>query len=129
MFSQKTMDRCIEHARKNPIQSRGRTSISRMAALIISENWLEFQGVNSYKTHPLVKRFSKDDTKICLHAEMDALVKYFRYDPGWTGPLSHYDIYIARVLKDGTPALAKPCETCLGALTYFGIRNIYWTGQ
>lgn len=123
-FRQELMDRCIQHAIKNPIQSRGRTSISRMAALITNKYNDDYYGQNKYKTHPLMKRFSRSDDKLCLHAEIDALLKMDSYPD-----FSCYDIYIARVLKNNTPALAKPCSTCLGALTYFGIRNMYWTAN
>ena len=129
-YDQKLMDRCISHALANPIKSRGRTSISRMAALLANENHkYQFSGWNKYKTHPLMYQFSKDHNKICLHAEIDVLLQLI----GWTGQytgvlnLTNWDIYVARVLKDGTPALAKPCDTCMGALNYFGIRNIYHT--
>ena len=84
----------------------------------------------------MMKRFSKDDNKIYLHAEIDALLTFFvRYqerldsDMSMAEKLSNANVYVARVLKDGSPALAKPCDTCLGALMYFGIlpENIHWT--
>lgn len=129
MYSQKLMDRAINHAIKNPIQSRGRTSISRMAAVLVSDRYnIQYVGINSYKTHPLVKKFSKSEEKLCLHAELDALIQVCRrWDESYEDVFSYYDIYVARVLKDNSPALAKPCSCCLGALTYFGIRNIYHT--
>ena len=124
MYDQKLMDKACLHARSNQIKSRGRTSISRMAA-IITNGKFEFIGYNQYKTHPLMYQFSKDHNKICLHAEIDAIIQTEPYE--WIGQLSNFDIYIARVLKNDTPALAKPCNTCFGALTYFGIRNIFHT--
>jgi tRNA(Arg) A34 adenosine deaminase TadA len=128
MYDQKLMDKAIQHAINNPIKSRGRTSISRMAAVIGNGRtfWI---GLNQYKTHPMMLKFSKDHNKICLHAEVDALISYNTcLAAGLYGEeLDHYDIYVARVLKDDSPALAKPCNTCFGALSYFGIRNIYWT--
>lgn len=124
-YDQKLMDRCIRHALDNPIQSRGRNTMSRMAALITNgSSGDDIFAWNKYKTHPLMLRFSKDHTKIHLHAEISALVVALSHTPYY---LPDYDIYIARVLKNGEPALAKPCDTCFGALTYFGIRNIWWT--
>lgn len=122
------MDKVIAHATHNPITSRGRTSISRMAACI-TDGVIRQLGWNTYKTHPLMYRFSKDHTKICLHAEIDALVRLSaRY--GLTDLQDFgFDVYVARVLKDGTTALAKPCGTCMGALVGLGINynHIYWT--
>lgn len=129
MLDPQIMDRCIQYALKNPIQSRGQTSISRMAA-ILTDGRMEYVGVNQYKTHPLMFKFSKNHNKISLHAEIDAILKKVSRDGSFEdNELCWLDIYVARVLKDGTPALAKPCETCMGALMYYGIRNIYWTGQ
>jgi tRNA(Arg) A34 adenosine deaminase TadA len=121
-YDQKIMDRVIQDAIKNPIISRGRTSISRMAAWITDGSEI-FEGWNTYKTHPMMYKWSEDHDKICLHAEIAALIQALR-EYSW---LYNFDCYIARVLKDNTPALARPCETCLGALTYYEIRNIWWT--
>lgn len=134
-YDLKLMDHCLSHALKNPIQSRGRNTISRMAALI-SGKYLSngpypaWVGLNQYKTHPMMYRFSKDPTKIYLHAEIDAinsLISFYNSEHKIRDILSSCDIYVSRVLKDGTSALAKPCSSCFGALTHFGIRNVYWT--
>lgn len=36
-------------------------------------------------------------------------------------------IYIARVLKDGNPALARPCKKCQNVLRAHGIKKAYFT--
>src|SRR4051812_5880582 len=128
MFRQELMDKTIQHALKNPIQSRGRNTISRMAAVITNDGYPDWRGMNCYKSHPMMFRFSKNHSKISLHAEISALlgvVSFYHNEYKIREILSDCDIYVARVLKDGSTALAKPCETCLGALTYFNIRNIY----
>lgn len=129
-YDQRLMDRAIAHAKANPIVSKGRTSISRMGALLVGNNVLQYYGHNKYKSHPLALKFSKDHNKICLHAEMDALIKLlqnFHYSYHKILEDIPFDIYVARVLKNNQTALAKPCPACLGALSYFQIRNIYWT--
>lgn len=127
MFSQKMMDEAIHHARSNPIVPRGRTSIGRMGALITNGE-VGAYGQNSYKTHPLARKFSGDDNRICLHAELAALIRFqSRFVKPFEFDMKDFDIYVARVLKNNTPALAKPCNACMGALRYFNIRDIYWT--
>lgn len=117
------MQRAIDHAISNPIVSRGRTSISRVSALITNHN-IRYYGWNQYKTHPMMFRFSKNPNQLCLHAEIDALLGAYK---ARGADLSDFDVYVARVLRNGSPAFAKPCETCMGALTFFKVRRIYWT--
>jgi hypothetical protein len=95
-----------------------------------------FIGRNSYRSHPVAKRFSGTDAKICLHGEIDALVKATNYFTKRSGihrskafsvDLSGFSISVARVLADGSPALAKPCQSCQRALDHFNIKHVEWT--
>ena len=73
------------------------------------------------KTHPIQKQWSKkvsNGKQIYLHAEIAALVKC-RKQP--------YAIYVARVLKDNTEALARPCPVCMAALKEAGVKKIFYT--
>ena len=36
-------------------------------------------------------------------------------------------LYVARVGKDGGFRLSKPCSMCHAAMTYVGIKRVYWT--
>jgi len=36
-------------------------------------------------------------------------------------------IYVCRIGKDHTFRLSKPCAMCAAAMTYVGIRRVYWT--
>lgn len=113
---------------------RGSSSISRTVA-ILTDGTSDFFGENSYKSHPFVKRFSDNTDKICLHAELEAILEAVRYFSRIRGvsytthqyDLSSFRMYVASVLADGTPALAKPCLTCQRALDYYGIHDITWT--
>lgn len=121
----------IEHALKNPIKARGRTSISRMGAVLVKgKNRIRYYGWNSYKTHPLAREFSGNDNQVCIHAELDALLDFFScslIDEHSSADLEDYTMYVARVLKDGTTALAKPCVACQKMLIHFGVGNVEWT--
>lgn len=108
----------IEAAIYNPIQN-----LPRMAAVLITPGGDIFVGRNQFKSHPLQAVWSRNPQSIFLHAEIDALIKYLKrhtfYYPS--------SIFVARVLKNNQPALAKPCSGCFGALLHFGITNIRWT--
>src|SRR6202012_4019131 len=112
-----SLELAIKEALKNPIQKRGRTSISRMATVLVSD-YSSFTGLNSYKSHPLQAKFSAKagfPERICTHSEIKAISKALAYENRGNlefSDLSNYRMYIARVLKDDTPALAMPCPGC-----------------
>ena len=37
------------------------------------------------------------------------------------------DVYVARSLRDGTPAIAKPCPNCQNVLRHRGVKRVYYT--
>lgn len=118
-----------------PIVPRGKSSISRMCA-ILTDGHTAFTGFNGYKSHPLVRWFSKKDEKVCRHAEGDAIIKAVQYFTGKSGTnrksffdvdLSGFTMSVARVLADGSPALARPCPECDEMIRFFGIDTIEYT--
>lgn len=124
----------IKHAKLNPIKPRGRTSISRFAC-VLTNGYNTYIGWNTYKTHTLQAHFAAKTgcpEKIHIHAELHAIVQAARRSliPNWAVPnpdLSGYKLYVARVLSNGEPANARPCESCWAAIAEFGIREVYWT--
>lgn len=83
-------------------------------------------GTNSYtKTHPTQKKYAvkvQAHLKEFIHAEIKALLILDRY----TLPKA-YALYICRVLKDGSPGLAKPCKICAEAIKDYNIKEVYYT--
>jgi tRNA(Arg) A34 adenosine deaminase TadA len=83
-------------------------------------------GVNNYtKSHPLQASYAKKvgrDEACFLHAEVASLVGL-----GYNDKPKAYKISIARVMKNGRTALAKPCRICQEALKDFNIRVIEFT--
>lgn len=102
----------------NPI-----VSLPRMAAVLKTKDGKTHVGFNSKKTHPLAKRFGRNSQAICLHAEVDAIRKAIRSGSETFGS----SLYVARILKNGTPAMAKPCPGCQRAIIAFGIKEVEWT--
>lgn len=112
---------------------RGSSSISRMVACL-SDGTSTFWGENSYKTHPMVRRFSRNPDRCCTHAELSAIIKAVSYFTKITGKrrdsyvsLTRFSMYIARVLADGSPALSKPCPDCSRAIYFYEISNVEYT--
>jgi deoxycytidylate deaminase len=79
-------------------------------------------GVNKMKTHPMQARFSamtNDPMKIYLHAEIAAIIA--------AKGVQGHSIYIARIRRNGSTGIAKPCAGCAAALQEYGIKKIYFT--
>jgi len=120
-----SLELAIRHAKRNPIKRLGRNSISRFAC-VLTDGYSNYIGTNSYRSHPLQARFAKKTgcpEKICIHAEISAIAKAVQAKVN----LADYKMYIARVLANGEPALARPCESCMAAITEFGITEVEYT--
>ena len=80
---------------------------------------------NSYsKTHPFQAKMAQKvgkPEKVFLHAEIHAIIKALK-----TGK-QPYKILVERYHRDGTPALAEPCEVCKMAIKEAGISKIEYT--
>mgnify|MGYP001172896946 CR=1 FL=1 len=81
-------------------------------------------GYNSYtKTHPQQAAHAADAGRpeaIYQHAEISALIKAVKRG-------SPDKIKIERYHKDGSPALAAPCEICQLAIKKAGLRFVEYT--
>ncbi len=99
----------------------------KLAASIWGRGFCIAVGVNSKKSHPIQKKFSSNPHRIFLHAETDALIKASRMNPNFSDTY----MYIARVKKDRNgryvPALAKPCDGCMGMIEYYSPKGVFWT--
>lgn len=105
------------------------TPVSRQRVVaIIYDDSRNIRGIGfcQRKTHPLQKRFSSNENKLYLHAEISALVEAFGaravFGRGITLPTN---IYILRYNMSGVSQRALPCQSCALALQEFGVHNIY----
>jgi deoxycytidylate deaminase len=108
-----------------PKLPRGR---HRIVAGIWEKNKLISLGFNQYKTHPrqVLSQKNFNSTKQYLHAEIHALIlaaNSKNFSP------RHSDIYVYRQTRDGSPALAAPCDGCALALALAGVKKIYYTTE
>ena len=105
----------------------------RVAAMIVYQNKVISVGTCSKKSHPLQKKFGKNEEAIFLHAEIAAIAKSLNYIS--LDELAKSTLYILRLRrksrKDDTflRALAKPCDGCSGAIKSFRIQKVYYTND
>jgi deoxycytidylate deaminase len=97
---------------------------NRHAAAIYIGTELVAIGVNQMKSHPLQKRFGKNEDAIFLHAEMSALVNALKRVS--VEQLKKATLYVARS-RHGVIRMSKPCLGCQSAIIHFGIQNVFWT--
>jgi len=80
------------------------------------------EAFNSTKSHPVQQKWANSvnrPERCFLHAEIAALVKLRTLDVE--------AIYVARKLKNGKTACAKPCTICVAALKDSIIENVVYT--
>lgn len=100
-------------------------SEQRLAAICVDRKGKVLgKGTNSYtRTHTLQRHFAilagLPEEKMFLHAEIQALLK--------SKDKPVHTLYVARMLKDGSEGLAKPCPACVEALKAFGVQKVVYT--
>lgn len=87
-------------------------------------------GYNSNKTNPIQKRLNIHrfdvDTNHTVHAELACLLPLInRKDINF----SDVSLYIYREYKNGSPALSKPCPSCMALIRQLGIKKLYYSGD
>lgn len=112
------LDKAVELAKTNTVEG-----LPRLAAILVTKDGEEFYGFNSRKTHPLAAKFGKNKAAICLHAEVDAIRRCLQSGK----EVQDSSLFVGRVLRDGSTAIAKPCEGCQRAIVAFGIKQVEWT--
>lgn len=90
----------------------------RVGAAIFLGNRLLQIGWNSKKTSPRV-----DSVFNWHHAETAALIGSTKSD------LTRATIYVVRVRKSGTLAMARPCKVCRGLLRSSGIKKVVYSDR
>lgn len=101
----------------------------KVSAGVVYKNRLVATGINSYRTHPIMLNGDYRVGQVCLHAEVDAILRASKVLSD--RQLQKSTIYITRVKKDEqgnwTEALARPCCGCMSLIQEVGIRNMEWT--
>lgn len=85
----------------------------RMGAVIVGKRPISF-GFNKMKTHP---RYPK---LYSIHAELAAILSA-------ETDVSNSEIWVYREMANHMPGMARPCDTCMGAILEAKIKRIYYS--
>ena len=105
---------------------------ARIAAALVYKNRVVAFGHNRYKSHPLQKRYGKNEHSIYLHAELDAIATLCRSISSSVEP-SRCILYIVRAKfanvdrRSYIYGLARPCIGCMRAIAAFGINRVCYS--
>jgi tRNA(Arg) A34 adenosine deaminase TadA len=96
---------------------------SRHAAAIVYKGQVLGHGLNSLKTHPIMRKYGRNADAIYLHAELDAIVRTI--NTYGSDILSKSTLYVGRINKKGELAYSEPCSGCKKAIKAFDIKKVY----
>jgi deoxycytidylate deaminase len=65
------------------------------------------------------KRFQSEQS---LHSELAAILKVKNKKV-----LKDSSLFVYRELKNGTPSISRPCDTCMRIIKSFGITHVYYS--
>jgi len=98
------------------------TSKFRLGAVLAKRNDILSCGFNQMKkTHPLQQRYHIGEGILGLHAEVHACIGIPAAD------LLGAEMFVARILRDGSVAMAMPCATCCRFMSHVGIVKVTFT--
>jgi len=101
---------------------------AKISALVVHRGEIISVGKNVAKSHPFQARYSKNLQAIFWHAETNAVFSALRAGTS-DRVLKNATLYIARVKKDHSYGLAKPCNGCRSCLTRFNIGRVVYTNE
>lgn len=107
------------HIKRALTTAQTSTCNQRHGAVVVMGKRVLAVGVNRTRNDPRICTDPK--TGAALHAEIAALKTLRDID------LRGATLVSARVLKDGTPALAKPCPRCAAVIEYLGLGKVVYT--
>lgn len=119
-------ERVVEYAKQLAVTSPGvgRRNHARVGAVLFRKNKIIKAKTNSYKTHPLLTKYTKWPF---LHAETSCLFSH------GLDNCSDLDLLVVRVHRDSdTLSCAKPCPVCSQFIRLANVRETYytnWTGD
>lgn len=103
----------------------------KLAACLVIRNEIISIGVNSDKSHPMQKKFAKNNDAIFKHAEVDCIINALRHVD--QEELKNATLYVHRVKrqykgdKEWSDGMAEPCIGCQKAIEHFNIKNVVYS--
>jgi deoxycytidylate deaminase len=99
-----------------------------MGCVCVDGHRVVTSGHNAMKTNPMQHRYNRFrdfDPKYParVHAEVSALNSLI----GKEVDFSKLTLYVYREHKDGSPAMARPCKSCMALIKNLGIKKVFYT--
>ena len=107
----------LELAKKEAMKST--YTPQRVGAVIVRKGTVVGRGFNQKRHTGKVKTQWPDS----LHAEAAAIIDTSRR------LLAKSTIYVCRIKKDGTSAMAKPCDYCAALLKYVSVKRVVYSNE
>jgi len=123
--------RVLSMLTKLAIENPGLQNRFKLSAGVVYKKNLISTGVNSYKSHPMMKGPGYNPEQIFMHAEVDAIRNALRLIP--QQEMEKTELYVVRVrrpcgnTKKWVYGMAKPCAGCMMTIASFNISKIFWT--
>lgn len=114
----------------NTAREVDRVANAKIVCAVVRRSNIIATGTNEYRTHPLQKRYGRNEDSIYLHAEVSAIINALKIIDH--EELSKCSLYIARAKKvtkdsDWQYGLAKCCPGCERLIKKLKIKNVYYT--
>lgn len=90
-------------------------------AMIFKKNKILSIGQNSFKTHPIARKYGHRG--FCTHAEASASLRYGVDD------CHGLDMAVLRINRLNRLTISKPCVNCQYLIDSIGIKNVYYTNK
>ena len=100
----------------------------KLGAVIVHKHRIVSSGYKSLtRCHPIQAKLDTEKYgEACpgkRHAEIDAIFPLLKNGSNYSGAV----IYVARILKNGNIAMARPCSSCEKLIRQLGIKKMYYT--
>lgn len=120
----------MQFVRRLAIDNPGVNNRMKLAAALVIKRDVISVGINVLRSHPVQKKFGKNDASIYLHAEINAIVNGLNHVD--RDDLRRASLYVYRVKKDTNDpkrrhwidGMSCPCEGCMSAIDAFKIRRV-----
>ena len=126
-------EKYMAFTRRMAIYNHNSSNRAKLAASLVIRNEVISVGFNSYKTHPLQKRFSKNIEAIFKHAEVDCIINALRHvEQEELAKATLYVYRVKRLTKDHkfwSDGYSEPCCGCKSAINHFKIRKVIFSTE
>jgi deoxycytidylate deaminase len=103
------------------VPSNRKDSIFFHVAVIFQRNKILSIGQNSFKTHPIAKKFGHRN--YATHAELSSIIRHGLDD------CSGLSLAVLRIGRNNKLTMSKPCLCCQNVIKSVGLSKVYYTNK